>query len=72
MSPLKCFIEKDSSFSAVCQVSNSVQFKGTMTRDFDFRFFHESVSPEPLATIVAILIFSKISEDIRYGDRSLQ
>ena len=43
-----------------------VHFKGTVSRDFCFRFFHESPSPKPLIIKVgSYQIFSKIRGDIR-------
>ncbi len=42
------------------------RLKGTVSRDFDFWFFHESVSPKPLnIPLGPFQIFSKVREDIR-------
>jgi hypothetical protein len=43
-----------------------ITFKGTVSRDFCFWFFHESVSPKPLIIPLGpFRMFSKIRGDIR-------
>ncbi len=52
--------EGDSDSSLVCKL------KGTVSRDFCFKFFHESPSPKPLIiTLGSFRFFSKIRRDIR-------
>ncbi len=41
-------------------------FKGTVSQDFNFCFFHESVSPQPQSIPLGpFQIFSKMCEDVR-------